>query len=112
MTANLPAGFETLEPFAANWAGRTAADRAAVRGAYPPGERAAFHAACAPLIEAGLSQLDAKPLRDLNEEERRLLDLILTYAHVSLAIDVQASDEDRHRPLREAMRVTRAPADF
>lgn len=112
MTTNLPAGFEALEPFAANWAGRTAADRAAVRGAYPLGERAAFYAACAPLIEAGLSQLDAKPLRDLNEEERRLLDLFLTYAHVSLAIDVQASEEDRHRPLREAMRLTRAPADF
>lgn len=112
MTAKLPAGFKALEPFAANWAGRTAADRAALRGAYPPAERAAFHAACAPLIEGGLRQLDAKPLHDLDEGERRLLDLFLTYAHVSLAIDVQASDEDRHRPLREAMRVTRAPVDF
>lgn len=83
MTANLPAGFEALEPFAANWAGRTAADRAALRGAYPRAERAAFHAACTPLIEGGRKQLDAKPLRNLDEGERCLLDLFLNYAHIS-----------------------------
>ncbi|HUD27778.1 MAG TPA: hypothetical protein VMQ93_02830 [Novosphingobium sp.] len=112
MSGHLPAGFESLEPYVAQWSGRTAAERAGLRAMFGPDERAAFHAACTPLVKDGLALLDARPLPDLSPAERRLLDLFLAYAHVSLAIDVQAGDEDRHSPLRESMRITREPADF
>lgn len=111
MSGLLPEGFEALEPFAGHWAGETAAERAHLRAAYPVAERDAFHAACAPLLEAGLASLDARPLTDQSEAERRLMRMLLTFAHVSLAVEVQQDDEDKHTPLRASMRIMRAPAD-
>jgi hypothetical protein len=111
MNGLLPPGFETLERFASRWAGGSAADRARLRAAGAEDERDAFHAACAPLLEPGLARLDEKPLAALDEQERRLLRLFLTFAHVSLAVEVQGPDEDRHSPLRESMRITRSTAD-
>lgn len=111
MTALLPAEFAALEPFATRWAGETSAERAQQRGAWPAAERDAFHAACAPLLKPGLAYLDATPLADLNEAEQRLMRVFLSFAHVSLGVEIQGSDEARHTPLRAAMRITRAPAD-
>lgn len=110
MSGSLPLGFAELEPFAQHWAGSTAVERAHLRAAFPEAERNAFHAACAPLLARGLEQLGTKPLRDLSPRERRLLNLFLTFAHVSLAVEVQGSDEGRHSLSREAMRITREPA--
>ncbi|MCE7797222.1 hypothetical protein LWE61_11705 [Sphingobium sufflavum] len=111
MSALLPPGFATLEPFAMRWAGETAADRAHLRAAYPDAERDAFHAACAPRLEAGLAHLDETPLAALDEAQQRLMRLLLTFAHVSLAVEVQGPDEAQHAPLRASMRITRTPAD-
>ena len=107
----LPGGFEALEPFAERWSGAIAADRAALRAAYPQADRDAFYAASAPLLEAGLAYLDAIPLAAHAAADTRLMHLLLTFAHVSLAVEVQASDEDRHTPMRATMRITRATAD-
>ncbi len=111
MSEPLPSGFEALAPFADRWAGRTAAERAHLRAAYPVAERDAFHAACAPLLRSGLERLDMTPLGEHGEAERRLMRLLLSFAHVSLAVEVQGDDEEKHNPLRAAMRITRAPAD-
>ncbi|MET0364076.1 MAG: hypothetical protein ABW169_05440 [Sphingobium sp.] len=111
MSAVLPAGFEMLLPFADRWAGETAAERAHLRGAFPREERDAFHAACAPLLQPGLAYLDARPLADHNAAEQRLMRLLLSFAHVSMAVEVQGEDEERHSPLRASMRIVRAPAD-
>ena len=107
----LPEGFEALEPFADNWAGETAAERAALRGAHPAEARNSFHAACEPLIEPGLALLDARPMAEWDEREQRLMRLLLTDAHICLAVDVQKDDEPKHAPLRATMRITCAPAD-
>lgn len=112
MSALLPSGFEALEPFAARWAGATAADRAHLRSAFPSAERDAFHAVCAPLLIDGLSRLDKIALGEQDESERRLMHLLLTFAHVSLAIEVQGDAEDNHGLLRASMRIIRAPADL
>ncbi|MFT3968649.1 MAG: hypothetical protein QM690_22515 [Sphingobium sp.] len=112
MSGLLPEGFEALEPFAPRWAGRSAAERAGLRGAFPEEERDAFHAACAPLLQPGLAFLDATPLASHDAARRRLMRLFLSFAHVSLAVEVQRDDEARHGPHRATMRIVRAPADL
>ncbi len=110
MSAQLPKGFAALEPFAERWAGATAAERADLRAAHAIAERDAFAAACAPLLAQGLARLDQTPLAEQDEAEQRLMRLLLTYAHVSLAA-VQGPDEAMHARLRTDMRITRTPAD-
>ncbi|UVO52644.1 hypothetical protein [Sphingomonas sp. SUN039] len=107
----LPAGFEALKPFVERWAVEGSANRAALRGASSEDDRAAFFATGAPLAAAALDRLDARPLADHDAAEQRLMNLMLSLAHVSLAVDVQRDDEARHTPLRDAMVLTRAPAD-
>ena len=112
MSDLLPPGFEALEPFAIRWAGATAADRANLRSAFSNAERDAFHTACAPLLVDGLRRLDQTALGEQDESERRLMHLLLTFAHVSLAVEVQGDAEDNHRQLRASMRIICAPADL
>ena len=108
----LPQGFTALEAFAGRWSGDTAAVRAHLRDAASLEDAVAFYEAAQPLVEAALARLDAKPLADHDEGERRLMRMRLTFAHVSLAIEVQGKDESAHGQLRQHMRITRAPADF
>jgi len=108
----LPEGYQALEPFAADWALPTAAERAAKRGDSTPAQRKAFYEAALPLAGPALSALDAKPLVSLDDKERRLLDLLLTFAHVSLAVEVQGEAEAQHTLWRNRMQITRAPADL
>lgn len=109
--AALPAGYEALEPFIARWALPGSAARAGARSNSTAEERAAFYAAAAPLAGPALAALDTKPLAALTAAERTLLDLMLGFAHVSLAVEVQGKDEPWHRQWRDRMAVTAAPAD-
>jgi hypothetical protein len=111
MAAMLPAGFEVLEPFVARFAIAGTANRAQLRSDSTPQEREAFHAAAKDLIAPALDLLDQKPLRDLDESERRLLNLALSFSHIALAVEIQGPDEARHAKLRDYMRITRSPAD-
>lgn len=111
MAQLLPAGFETLEPFVERFAISGTASRAQRRSDSTQEERAAFHAAARDLVGPALDLLDGKPLSQLDDKERRLLDLALTFAHVALAVEVQGPDEERHADLRRHMRITRSPAD-
>jgi hypothetical protein len=108
----LPEGYEPLEPFAADWALPTAAKRATKRGASTPEQRKAFYGAALPLAGGALTALDAKPLEALSEAEHRLLNLLLTFAHISLAVEVQGEAEEQHAVWRNRMQITRAPADL
>lgn len=114
MTARLrmlPEGFEVLEPFVGMWAHATTAERAACRGNSSPEERAAFYAAARDLLPAALAHLDAIPLDAFGEADRNLMTLMLSLAHVALAIEVQNGEEETHRHSREKMRVTCSAAD-
>lgn len=108
----LPAGFEALEPFVDRFALSTTAERAAARGDSTAEERAAFHAAAAPLVPQALDLLDTRALDSLDPAEQRLMNLALAFAHVALAVEIQGPDEDRHAMLRRHMRITRSPADL
>lgn len=112
MAQSLPAGFETLEPFVERFAISGTANRAQRRSDSTAEERAAFHAAAKDLVAPALDLLDKKPLASLDEKERRLLDMALTFAHIALAVEVQGPDEERHASLRRYMRITRSPADL
>lgn len=111
MAALLPSGFEALEPFVARFAISGTANRAWLRGNTTPEERAAFHAAAKDLIAPALDLLDQKPLDALDDAEKRLLDLALSFGHIALAVEIQGDAEASHAELRQYMRITRSPAD-
>ena len=111
MVTSLPAGFEALEPFAERFAIAGTANRAQLRSDTTGEERTAFYEAAKDLVGPALDMLDKKPLDDLDESEQRLLNLCLSFAHISLAVEIQGPDEERHAQMREYMRITHSPAD-
>jgi hypothetical protein len=111
MSDFLPEGFEALAPFAARFSIASTAGRAARRGDSTPEERQAFYNAAKDLFRPALDHLDTLPLGRLDQAHKRLLDMILAYAHIALAIEVQGPDEARHASLRNNMKLTRSPAD-
>jgi len=108
----LPAGFEALTPFVAGWALGTANERLQRRLASSEAERIAFFEAAKPLLADGLSYLDKTPLDQFDDRQTRLMRLLLSFAHVSLAVEVQGEDEPRHAADARHINITRAPADL
>jgi hypothetical protein len=110
--SRLPEGFAALEPFVDDWAIATSAARAARRDDSSAKEQEGFYQAAREFLDPALTLLDAKPLDKLDARERRLLDLMLTLAHVSIAVEVQRDFEPKHTVMRRYMRITRTPADL
>jgi hypothetical protein len=111
MSQMLPPGFETLEPFAATWAVASAAARAQRRSSSSAEERSAFYQAAKELLAPALAVLDRKPLKAFDDQERRLMNLMLCFAHVAQAVEVQRDGEASHAQLRASLTITRASAD-
>ncbi len=110
--SQLPAGFEALETFVDGWALAGAANRARRRIESSYSERDAFYAAAKDLLTPALTLLDAKPLGQLDDSEKRLMNLMLSFAHVALAVEIQGDDEAKHSQQRKFMIITRACSDF
>ncbi len=111
MKAALPKGFEPLEPFVERFALEGTANRARLRSESSAEERVAFHQAAKDHIAAALDFLDRKPVDELEGPEQTLMNLVLAYAHIALAVELQGPDEAHHAAMREHMRITRSPAD-
>lgn len=111
MKGRLPAGFEALEPYVERFALEGTANRARLRSESSEEERLAFHQAAHDKIAAALDLLDRKPVDELDGPEQTLMNLVLAYAHIALAVELQGPDEARHAAMREHMRITRSPAD-
>lgn len=111
MNTLLPDGYEALEPFAAGWAIHGTAERDRRRGESTSEERVAFFEAAKDVVARALEQLDRKPLHQLDEREQRLLDMLLSFAHVAMAVEILDKAEPRHARFRKAMTITRSPAD-
>ena len=111
MSGTLPAGFETLEPFAVIWAADTAQARADLRSEQTADARQAFYDAMTLQLHAALDRLDQTPLAAHDDAEARLMRLALSYAHIGMAIEVQGPDEAKHATSRWRLPITRAPAD-
>lgn len=108
---SLPAGFEVLEPFVEQWSIAGAANRVQRRLDSDAADRIAFYTAMKDLAAPALALLDQKPLAQLDADEARLMNLLLSLAHVSLAIEVQAEAEPKHARFSQFMKITRAPSD-
>jgi hypothetical protein len=107
----LPEGFAALSPFVDFWAADSAAGRAERRQRSDEESRQAFYAAASPLVTAGLDYLDSKPLGALSDSDKRLMHLLLSYAHVAMAVELHKEQEPMHARDRHYLRITRAPAD-
>jgi hypothetical protein len=107
----LPAGFETLEPFVERWAITGAAARARLRLESEAAERVAFFEAAKDLLAPALARLDQTPIDRFDAAEKRLMNLVLSFAHVALAVEVQGDDEARHARDARFLTITRAPSD-
>lgn len=112
MTGQLPEGFEALEPFVEQWALPTGGQRAEMRGASSPDDRKAFYEAASARVDEALALLDAKPLAEHDDSERRLMQLMLSLTHVAMAEEVHKEQEPQHARFRSFMPVTRTPADY
>jgi hypothetical protein len=108
---SLPAGFEALTPFVRFWAVDTAAERARCRDLADEASRGEFYRVAGELAPKALDYLDAKPFVEFDERERRLMKLVLSFAHVSMAVELQREQEPQHAKDRPYLRITRATAD-
>jgi hypothetical protein len=107
----LPPGFEALEPFVAMWSLDRAADRAQRRLDSSAPDREAFFAVASELAAPALEFLDQKPLNAFDECEERLMNLMLSLAHVALAVEIQGDDEPAHAGAARHVTITRAVSD-
>ena len=83
----LPAGFEALEPFVAEWVLPDSLARMAKRRASNMDEIKAFYNAAIAQAEGALNHLRAFPLGDIPPAEERLLKLMLALAEVGPAVE-------------------------
>lgn len=107
----LPPGFEALQAYARDWAIEGADNRRLRRLDSSKQERAAFFAAVKDMIPAALEYLDRKPLDALDISEKRLMHMLLTFAHIAPAVEVQGEDEAKHAIGARRVTITRAVAD-
>jgi hypothetical protein len=108
----LPPGFEGLEPFAAHWAADSAAQRDRLRAESSEADRAAFYDAVVPRIQPALELLDQKSFADFDAREQCLMNLMLCFAHVSIAVEIQRDLEEQRARARRHLRITRSSADL
>ena len=110
--STLPGAFVALEPFVDDWAVTGCDARIRRRIASEPASRLEFYEAACPLLPAALEHLDAKGFNGLDESDVRLLDLLLTLAHVALAVEQQGDVEPVHARAHARFRIERSSEDF
>ncbi|MBU6267285.1 MAG: hypothetical protein KGN34_07080 [Sphingomonadales bacterium] len=107
----LPAGFAALEAFVPFWAAGTLAGRDAARLNSTPEERQRFYTVAGELAPAAMDYLDARELASFTPPERTLMNLMLSLAHVALAVELQGDDEAIHAFGARRMPIVRGHAD-
>ena len=84
----LPDGFADLEPFVADWAKATRAERYETRLSKSIDELVEFYDAIAPRAEEAIEYLDGIALDELPEDAARLLQLLYSMILVSYAVNI------------------------
>ena len=84
----LPQAFSEIEPYVADWALATRAERYAARLDRPFDELVAFYDAIAPRAEEAIAYLDGLDINALPDEATRLLHLLYSMILVSYAVNV------------------------
>jgi len=108
---SLPQGFEMLEPFVGRWHASSAAERARRRLESTAQEREAFFEVAKDVLPSALTALEGKSPSQFDAPETRMMNLLLSFAHVALAVEIQGGDEPKQAALRRHMTITRASAD-
>ncbi len=91
--ADLPSGFEDLEPLVAKWSKATERERNHVRIESSIEELDEFYHAIFPRIEDVLGFLNRRDLYGLNRQEKNLLFLALSLAEVAPSVELFRSPE-------------------
>lgn len=112
MSSALPSGFETLEPFVAYWAGETTQIRWDRRAAASMDEIQRFYDAMLEHAETALSRLQPRPLDQLENDEGRLLRLLLSLASCSIAVELHGQPRAPFSPYPHGIRVLQGSAPF
>jgi hypothetical protein len=86
--SNLPEPFADLEPFAADWALPTRAQRYEARLSKPYDDLVLFYDAVAPRAEAAIAYLNGLDINELPPDAERLLQLLYSMILVSYAVNV------------------------
>jgi hypothetical protein len=86
--SGLPKAFTDLEPFVADWALPTRAQRYAARLAKPYDELVTFYDAIAPRAEEAIAYLNGLDINELPDDAERLLQLLYSMILVSYAVNV------------------------
>ncbi len=84
----LPQGFTDLEPFVAEWALPTRAQRYEARLSKPYDELVTFYDAVAPRAEAAIGYLNGLDINALPDDATRLLHLLYSLVLVSYSVNV------------------------
>ena len=84
----LPSGFSDLQPFVADWALPTRAQRYEARLSKPFEELVTFYDAVAPRAEEAIAYLNGLDIDDLPDEATTLLHLLYSMILVSYAVNV------------------------
>ena len=87
-TSGLPQGFSALEPFVADWALPTRAQRYEARLSKPFDELVRFYDAVAPRAEDAVAYLNGLDIDELPDDATRLLHLLYSMILVSYAVNV------------------------
>lgn len=87
-TQLLPDGFADLEPFVAEWAKPTRAERYATRLSKSIDELVEFYDAIAPRAEEAIAYLDSFELDALPDDATRLMQLLYSMILVSYAVNI------------------------
>jgi hypothetical protein len=76
-----------------------------------PEERQAFYDAVNDLVAPALDLLDRKQFADFDTADQTLMNLMLTFAHIAIAVEIQGPDEAKHAVLRQHMKIVQSTAD-
>jgi hypothetical protein len=87
-TQVLPHGFEDLEPYVADWARATRAERYETRLSKTIDELVEFYDAIAPRAEEAIGFLDRFALDELPADATRLMQLLYSMILVSYAVNI------------------------
>jgi hypothetical protein len=86
--SGLPDGFADLDPFVADWALPTRAQRYEARLSKPYDDLVSFYDAVAPRAEEAIAHLNGLDINNLPDDAEKLLQLLYSMILVSYAVNV------------------------
>jgi hypothetical protein len=107
----LPEGYQGLERFVAKWAKPTMVERARLRFDSTAEERAEFSKIVLPFADGALTFLNGFPLEQLPDDALRLFQLMLSFAQMMPAVEVQGETAEAVLTPHNRMNIISKPLD-